>query len=277
MIAADQQLVARVQQHLDSAESPITLAELGHIVGISPFHLQRVFRRATGLTPREYAATRRLGRLKQSLRQAPTVTEALYEAGYGSSRALYAEARAQLGMTPRAYRRGGTGEHIAYAVVDSPVGPMLVAATDQGICALRFGERDSLVRDLHAEYSSAILTEDSPRVAGYARAILDHFEGNRTLLDLPLDPGGTAFQQRVWAALREIPPGETRSYQEVAAAIGQPSAVRAVAHACATNPVALLVPCHRVLRSDGALGGYRWGLERKQALLTQERAKHRPT
>jgi AraC family transcriptional regulator of adaptative response/methylated-DNA-[protein]-cysteine methyltransferase len=275
-VSAEQQLVAQVQGLLDAVEPSPTLAELGRQVGVSPSHLQRVFRRATGLSPREYAASRRVQQLKAQLQRGTTVTEALYEAGYGSSRALYDGATAQLGMSPGRYRRGGAGETIAYAVLDSPLGRMLLAATRQGICALHFGDDAALVAELRAEFPHADLVEDPTAVAEYAQAVLDHLAAQRPALDLPLDARGTDFQRRVWAALRAIPRGETRTYQQVAFAIGEPTAVRAVARACAANPVAVLVPCHRVHRTDGGLGGYRSGLERKRALLAGERTAARP-
>jgi AraC family transcriptional regulator, regulatory protein of adaptative response / methylated-DNA-[protein]-cysteine methyltransferase len=270
-VSREQQVVARMQQLLDGNEPAPTLQTMAEDVGLSPFHLHRVFRRVTGLTPRAYAAARRAERLKQELRSGSTVTEALYDAGYGSSRALYDGATARLGMNPGTYRRGGAGERIGYSIVDSPLGRVLVAATVKGVCAVRFGRDDELVNGLRAEFPNAELTEDAGLVDGYVREIRGVLDGQVGRTSVPLDARGTAFQQRVWAALREIPTGETRSYRQVAEAIGQPTAVRAVARACAANPVALLVPCHRVIRTDGAPGGYRWGMERKQALLEQER------
>jgi AraC family transcriptional regulator of adaptative response/methylated-DNA-[protein]-cysteine methyltransferase len=271
-VSARQRLVAGVQQLLDTAESPPTLADLSAALGASPTYLQRAFKQATGLTPRQYAAARRAARLRAELRRGATVTEATYEAGYGSSRALYDGAGAELGMRPSAYRAGGRGERIAYAVVESPLGPMLVAATAQGVCALKFGDADALVGELRAEFPEATVVEDAAAVAGHVGVVLEHLAGRRAGLDLPLDVRATAFQERVWAALRAIPYGETRTYREVAEAIGAPRAARAVARACATNPVALVVPCHRVVRGGGALSGYRWGVERKRRLLAQERA-----
>jgi AraC family transcriptional regulator of adaptative response/methylated-DNA-[protein]-cysteine methyltransferase len=196
----------------------------------------------------------------------------MYEAGYGSSRALYDSAREELGMPPSSYRTGGEGERITYALADSPLGRMLIAATDKGVCAVKFGEDTVLVAGLHAEFPRATLTVDPPAVAPHVQRVLDHLEGRQARLDVPVDVQGTAFQERVWAALREIPYGQTRSYTEVAQMIGAPSAVRAVARACATNPVALAVPCHRVIGAGGQLSGYRWGIERKRTLLERERA-----
>lgn len=270
MVSAEQHLVAQIRGVLDADEPAPSLAELGRRVGVSPFHLQRVFRHATGLTPREYAATRRLASFKRRVKEASSVTEALYDAGYGSSRALYEGATGDLGMRPRAYRRGGVGEEIAYTVVESPLGPMLVAATRHGVCALKFGAPEDLVSGLKDEFPRAALREEADALDVYLPAILAYLERRGPQPNLPLDSGGTAFQKRVWAALREIPPGQTRTYTEVAAAIGAPTAVRAVARACATNPLAVLIPCHRVLRRNHGLGGYRWGLERKEALLAAE-------
>ena len=273
-VTGQQQVVARVQELLEEADDNAripTLAALGASVGLSPFHLQRVFKRATGLSPRQYAAARRGARLKAQLRRGASVTQALYDAGYGSSRALYAAVDKELAMSPSSYKRGGAGEHIAYALADSPLGRMLVAATERGVCALRFGDDASLEKELRAEFPQAELVRDPAAVAAYVRAAVAHLEGRQPTLEVPTDARGSAFQQRVWAALRQIPYGQTRSYAQLAQMIGDPSAVRAVAHACATNPVALVVPCHRVVRTGGALGGYRWGLDRKRALLERER------
>jgi AraC family transcriptional regulator of adaptative response/methylated-DNA-[protein]-cysteine methyltransferase len=269
-VEAWQQIVARVQHLLETVEPSPSLRALGEAVGWSPFHLQRVFKRATGLSPKQYAAALRVRRLKDQLRNGHSVTEALYDAGYGSSRALYDEAREHLGMRPGAYRNGGQGERIAYALLDSPLGRMLIAATETGVCALRFGDDEALVRELEDEFSRAALTHDPEAVAPYTEAIVDHLEGRSARPDVPLDVRASAFQQCVWAALREIPYGETRTYGEVAATIGAPRAARAVARACASNPIAVLVPCHRVVGSGGRLRGYRWGAERKQALLDRE-------
>jgi len=276
MISAEQQMVAHVQQLVATMEPAPTLAVLSRMLGISSSHLQRVFRRATGSSPREYAAQQRVARLKTELRRMPTVTEALYAAGYRSSRALYESAVSQLGMSPRSYKRSGEGEHILYGVMDSPLGRMLIASTHRGICALFFGDDADLAAALYAEFPRATLVEDDHAVAAFGSAIAGSMAQCAPWPDLPLDGHGTVFQHRVWDALRSIPLGQTRSYSEIARAIGQPSAVRAVAHACATNPVAYLVPCHRVLRADGHLGGYRWGEERKRALLLAEHASSMP-
>ncbi|MFZ5815256.1 MAG: bifunctional DNA-binding transcriptional regulator/O6-methylguanine-DNA methyltransferase Ada [Bacillota bacterium] len=272
-VSTDQRVVAQVQQILQTAESTPSLAALGKAVGLSPFHLQRLFKRATGLTPKEYAQLHRAERLKAELKQGANVTQALYEAGYGSPRALYEKAARHLGMSPGAYRSGGAGEEIAYATAETPLGRVLVAATPRGVCDLRFGDEDQpLVEGLRREFPRAAIRHDPEALAPHLRAVQAHLTGRQTRLDLPLDVKGTAFQQRVWEALRSIPYGEVRSYRELAAMIGEPTAVRAVARACATNPVAVVVPCHRIVRTSGDLAGYRWGVERKRALLEQERS-----
>ena len=270
-VSPQQRVVAHILQLLDTVEVPPSLAELSEAVGLSSSHLQRVFKRATGLSPKQYAAAQRLQRFKAGLKQGCSVTGAMYDAGYGSSRGLYEKASQQLGMAPGAYKRGGEAEQIAYTLTDSPLGRMLVAATERGICALRFGEDDALIQELQSEYPHATLVPNRRAVAPYIRAALDHLSGRHARLDLPLDVQATAFQSRVWDALREIPYGQTRSYREVAHMIGEPEAVRAVARACASNPVALVVPCHRVVRADGELSGYRWGVQRKRVVLDRER------
>jgi AraC family transcriptional regulator of adaptative response/methylated-DNA-[protein]-cysteine methyltransferase len=253
-------------------EEPLTLAVLGQHVGLSPAHLQRTFKRVTGISPRQYADACRLGRLKARLKTRRTVTMALFEAGYGSSSRLYERAAGQLGMTPGTYQRGGRGMSIRYALLDCPLGRLLLAATERGVCAVCIGDVDkSLEADLRAEYPAAEVQRDDSALRPLAAEMLAHLAGERPHLDLPVDVQATAFQWRVWRELQAIPYGETRTYQEVAQAVGQPTAVRAVARACATNPVAVVIPCHRVVRTDGGLGGYRWGLERKQALIEQER------
>ncbi len=261
---------AWLDDHLDE---PVTLAGLGEAVGLSPWYLQRTFKRLTGLTPKEYSAARRLERLKSNLRKGDDVTTATYDAGYGSGSRVYEQSDARLGMTPATYRRGGRGAAIRYLVTDSPLGRMLVAATDRGVCAVSFGAADAdLEAGLHKEYPNAEIRQgDDPVLEAWAGEILRHLEGDGPRLALPLDIQATAFQWRVWRALQEIPRGETRSYGEVAASLGRPSAARAVARACASNRVALAVPCHRVVRGDREAGGYRWGEERKRQLLEMER------
>ncbi len=253
-------------------ESPLTLAALGQQAGMSPAHFQRVFKRVIGLTPRQYADACRLDRLKTNLKARDTVTSAMYEAGYGSSSRLYERAATQLGMTPGAYRQGGKATRIRYALTECPLGRLLLAATERGVCAVSLGDTDGpLEAFLHGEYPAAEITRDDAQLRPWVEEVLRHLQGRQPHLDLPLDVRATAFQWRVWQELCRIPLGSTRTYREVAAAIGQPAAVRAVARACATNPVAVVVPCHRVVRTDGGLGGYRWGIERKEKLLEQEK------
>jgi AraC family transcriptional regulator of adaptative response/methylated-DNA-[protein]-cysteine methyltransferase len=224
-----------------------------------------------GISPRQYAEACRVRRLKDSLREGETVTNALYDSGYNSSSGLYGKAADHLGMTPATYRKGGTSTQVYYTIAQSPLGRLMVAATERGICAVRMGDNDAqLEATLRDEYHAADLQRDDTVLGEWVEAILAHLSGKQPHLDLPLDVRATAFQWRVWEALRAIPYGSTRSYLQIATAIGQPTAVRAVARACATNPVALVVPCHRVIKEDGSLGGYRWGMERKQTLLDTE-------
>lgn len=249
-----------------------SLADLGARFHLSPTHLQRVFKRVTGLSPRQYAEVCRLDRFKQELREGESVTGAQNEAGYSSSSRLYERAPAQLGMSPKAYQRGGASQVIRYMIFPSPIGQVLLAATEKGICALRLGDaNEELAAVLRAEFPRATLVDDPEGLTAWAGVVLNDLAGAGPLRQLPLDLQATAFQWRVWEILRRIPVGETRTYQEVAVAIGQPSAARAAARAIATNPVALAIPCHRVIRGDGGLGGYRWGGDRKRALLERER------
>ena len=268
-----QQACRYIEDNISRPEGPPTLAELGQQVGLSPFHLQRLFKRVSGVSPRQYAEAYRLGQLKNRLKDQESVTGALYSAGYGSSSRLYERASENMGMTPASYRRGGPGTAIHYTVVDCSLGRLLVAATDKGVCAVRLGDEDpKLKAELAHEYPAAQLYRDeSGALSEWVKAILSYLEGQQPRLDLPLDIQATAFQRQVWEALRTIPYGSTRSYAEVASSLGQPTATRAVARACATNPVALVIPCHRVIRHDGSLGGYRWGLDRKRALLDKEK------
>ena len=265
--------VARACARIDAAgDSPLPLDALAREVGLSGSHLQRLFKRVTGITPREYAAARRTERLKTSLKQGDTVSRATYQAGYGSSSRVYEQADRRLGMTPAEYRRGGRGVQIRYALAASSLGRVLVAATERGICTVSLGDSDEpLVAELAREYPHARVEPATGGLGELVAATLRCLEGQPPQPDLPLDLAGTAFQLRVWKALREIPFGTTRTYGQLAASLGQATAARAVASACAANPVAVLVPCHRVVREGGGLGGYRWGVERKRRLLQRER------
>lgn len=281
------QAVARICREIESrifsnadagsGENRLTLAALSSTAGISPHQLERAFRRVMGITPRQYADAQRMRQLKSSLRKGDDVTTALYDAGYGSSSRLYERAPSQLGMTPATYRQGGAGMQIHYTIVASPLGRLLVGATSEGISALYLGEADAALESaLRKEYPRAEIRRDtsgSKNLGGWVDQILAHLRGKEPQLDLPTDVQATAFQRRVWEELRRIPYGATRTYTEVARSIGRPAAIRAVARACATNPVSVVVPCHRVVRQDGNLAGYRWGLERKQALLEHEMAE----
>ena len=254
-------------------EAP-TLAALSSQLQVSPRRLLRGFKRLTGITPRDYAEARKLSRLKAGLRSSANVAAAVYDAGYGSSRAVYERAQSQLGMTPGIYRRGGDGMRIAYSIVDSPLGRLLVAKTERGVCSVCLGDSDAtLEKALSQEYPKAEVRKDAGELSATLAAFQEHLAGRMPQLDLPVDVQATIFQWRVWRELTRIPYGETRTYSDVARAIGQPRAVRAVAHACATNRVAVMIPCHRVVRQDGSLGGFRWGLERKRALLAQEKKR----
>jgi AraC family transcriptional regulator of adaptative response/methylated-DNA-[protein]-cysteine methyltransferase len=256
-----------------SPERPPSLARLSAAAGVGPHHLQRAFTRAVGLSPKQYAEALRLGRLRRALRRGAAVEDAALEAGYGSPSRAHARATRAFGMTPGDYRRGGAGMDLAYTIVDSPLGRLLVAATPKGVSAVYMADDDArLERELHEEYPKARVRRDDGALAARVRPILARLGGERRGVDLPLDVEATAFQWRVWQELSRIPPGETRTYGEVARAIGRPTATRAVARACATNPVSIVVPCHRVVGADGRLTGYRWGLERKKKLLETERA-----
>ena len=270
-------LVQRACGMIDAADgAPPTLETLADGLSMSPSHLRRIFIEVTGLTPHQYAAWRRLQKFKSGIQTGQDVTTALYDAGYSSSSRLYESVTASLGMTPANYRRGGKTMDITYTIVATRLGRMLVAATSRGICAVNFGDQDTrLEADLRAEFSTAALSRDDATLKTWVDTLVAHLEGLQPHLDLPLDLQATAFQLRVWKALRQIPYGETRTYAQVASAIGQAGAARAVGSAIASNPVAVINPCHRVIRSDGSLGGYRWGPERKQALLEQERQNAR--
>ena len=248
-----------------------TLQALARQSGLGPFRLLRLFRRVLGVTPRQYADAVRLRRFKRSLRQGGNVTSAIYDAGYGSSSRLYERAGSQLGMTPGDYHRGARGLEIRYALVDSHLGRLLVGATPRGVCAVMLGQPDAqLLRELAHDFPHAGLREDARGVGAWARAVVARLRPGSAGAEIPLDIRGTAFQRRVWEELQRIPYGQTRTYSEIARRIGNPQAVRAVARACATNSISVVVPCHRVVGKNGSLTGYRWGLERKQALLASE-------
>ena len=268
-VAAIERACARIRA---SAAVPST-ADLAAAAGISRFHFHRVFRQVTGTTPGDYARTHRMGRLAARLAGGAPVAESIYAAGFGSSSRAYAAAPAALGMTPAARRKGGNGASIRFVTVKTALGWVLLAATDRGICAAEFGDApEALESRLRARFPAADVAGGDARLRDWAERIVRFILDPREQPDLPLDIRGTAFQARVWRALQRIPPGRTASYAEIAAAIGRPTVVRAVASAVAANQLALLVPCHRVVRSDGEAGGYRWGPERKRALLTREAA-----
>jgi AraC family transcriptional regulator of adaptative response/methylated-DNA-[protein]-cysteine methyltransferase len=257
-----------IEAHLDE---PITLEHLGLEFRQSPFHLQRRFKAALGITPREYADSCRLRLLKRNLQGGDNVTRAMYAAGYGSSSRLYEKTASQLGMTPDKYRRGAVAAVIRYTCADSPLGRMLIAATERGICAIQFARSDGeLIEGLKREFPFAARKSDDGGLQEWVAALLSQMTGKELNAALPLDIRATAFQRQVWTYLQSIPFGATRSYKEVAHGIGQPAASRAVARACATNPVAVAIPCHRVVREDGGISGYRWGVERKKTLLAIE-------
>jgi AraC family transcriptional regulator of adaptative response/methylated-DNA-[protein]-cysteine methyltransferase len=266
-------LVRAACAHIDAQDGQgITLASLADTLELSPWHLQRLFKRAMGVSPRDYAEARRARRFRDELKDGESIAGATYGAGYGSSSRVYEDSQRRLGMTPASYAKGGKGARIAYATVASPLGRLLVAATAKGVCFVSLGETDApLVAALEAEFPKAeVIVRDESAIAPALDDLVAHLEGKTPHLDLPLDVRATAFQRRVWQELMAIPPSETRSYSEIAAALGLPKGQRAVGRACATNPVAIVVPCHRALREDGHLGGYRWGLERKAALLRRE-------
>lgn len=268
-----EQQVDRACRYLDEhADEPTTLRQLAAAVGMSPYYLQRAFTRVVGVSPKEYRDARRMERFKELLKRGATVTSATYEAGYGSSSRLYERVNSTLGMTPSAFRSGGTGVTLRFTTVLTAVGRLLVAVTDRGIVAVRLGDtEEALVASLQHDYPNASLRRDTNGLKTHVRVILHCLHGSVAGDRAVLDVKATAFQRRVWKALQQIPRGQTRSYRELAQAIGQPTAARAVARACATNPIAIAIPCHRVLRGDGQLAGYRWGLQRKKRLLALER------
>lgn len=258
---------------METAETPMPLTALADAVGLSPHHFHRQFKRALGITPKAYAAALQQARVRTALRRGQTVTDALYEAGFSSSGRFYSDATATLGMTPRAVRRGGAAERLIFATAPCALGHVLVAASPKGVCAILLGDSaDDLARELRTLFPRAALDEGDAAFAKTMAAVVTLVDAPSRESRLPLDIRGTAFQRRVWEALRKIPPGETRSYGALAEAIGAPRAVRAVASACAANTLAVAVPCHRVVRRDGSLSGYRWGQDRKRALLDREKS-----
>ena len=253
----------------ENSTSRVTLATLGERFCLSPFHLQRTFAEVMGMSPREYLEECRLDHLRSRLASGEPVVNALRETGYSAQSWLYEDSYRRLGMTPATYRKGGAGAYVGYAIGDSPIGRILLASTDHGVCSVKAGRSDAeLLKALVAEFPKAVITK-SDGAKNYLDSLRKHLRGQEE--KFPLDIRGTDFQMRVWTALRLIPLGETRSYQDVAEMVGRPRAVRAVANACGSNPVPLIIPCHRVIRKDGGLGGYGLGIGRKRALLTKER------
>ena len=264
--------IVRACRLIDGAEEPIPLAALAASAGMSPYHFHRVFRKIVGVTPKGYADQRRAEKLKDGLRRGMSVTRAMYDAGFGSGSRLYGSAGELLGMTPSRYRAGAAGVAIRYGLARTPLGWLLAAATDRGVCMIALGNSPGpLIRHLGERFPRALLREGDRELSGWVAQVAAFIESPRGVLDLPLDIRGTAFQRRVWEALRAIPPGKTASYAEVARRIGRPTAARAVARACASNDLAVAIPCHRVVRGDGGIGGYRWGAARKRALLEREK------
>lgn len=268
-------LAERARRYIDDhADEPLPLERLAREAGVSPAHLQRTFTRVVGLSPRQYQEQRRVGTLKRALRDGRTVSTATYEAGFASGRRVYETAGEALGMTPGAYRRRGTGITIHYTAIPTSLGLMLVAVTERGVSSVSLGDDEAtLVEALRGEFPAAELARATDARDRLVDAVVAHVEGTSSADELPLDVRATAFQWQVWRALQRIPEGATRSYQAVADELGRPTAARAVARACASNRIAVLIPCHRVVRGDGALGGYRWGIARKAALLAREGAR----
>lgn len=265
--------ITRVCRFLDQATDEVPkLDQMGGLVKMSPFHLQRTFKQALGISPREYAELRRFLRFRARLQKGDDVTTAMYEAGFNSPSRLYERSTSALGMTPSAYKSGGAGMKIGFTIADTSLGRVLVAQTEKGVCAVRIGDSDkALETELKTEFANADISRQDAKLSRLVQQVVNAADGHGISADIPLDIRHTAFQGKVWQALRNIAPGETRSYAEVAKAVGDPKAVRAVARACATNPVALVIPCHRVVRSDGELSGYRWGANRKKKLLENEK------
>jgi len=268
-VGRDREAVAEAVRLIEAAEEPLLLADLAEAVGYAPHHFQRLFTRDLGVSPASYARALRARRAESHLEKDKPVTHAIYDAGYAAPSRFYADAGERIGMTPSAWRDGGRGETIRFVIADSPLGPLLVAATPKGICRLTFDEDESALRQ---RFPNADIRPDDGAISEWVESALAAISTPAAARELPIDVRGTAFQEAVWRELRRIPLGETRSYADIAKAVGQPGAVRAVGTANGSNPVAVLVPCHRVIRSDGSLGGYAGGLDRKRKLLEAERA-----
>jgi AraC family transcriptional regulator of adaptative response/methylated-DNA-[protein]-cysteine methyltransferase len=270
----DTALITRVCHYIQCQHpKTITLEQLSRQFHMSPYHLQRTFKHVMGISPRQFAEGLRIADFKSKIRQGEKITDAMYSAGFGSSSRLYERSNEQLGMTPSTYRKKGKGMTIFYGVVDCPLGKLLVAVTERGVCKMSLGDdAEILVQDFAREFELAECIRDDDGVGYWTAQVVQYLDGATPHLDLPLDIQATAFQLKVWQTLQTIPIGETRTYSDIAEAIGQPTATRAVANACAKNPVALVIPCHRIIRKDRSLGGYRWGIERKATLLEQEQA-----
>lgn len=266
------ELMTEICNHIQQIHpESVTLQDLANTFNISPYHLQRTFKQVTGISPRQYADNLRVEDFKAQVRAGQSITDAIYDVGFGSSSRLYERSDEHLGMTPSTYQKEGDGMTLFYSVVTCPLGKLLVAVTDRGICKISLGDTaEDLIELLNKEFAKAERILDDEGVGYWVEKIIAYLEGWQPHLDLPLDIRATAFQMKVWQQLQKIPVGETRTYSDIADAIGQPTASRAVANACANNPVALVIPCHRIIRKDKSLGGYRWGMERKQALLQQE-------
>lgn len=277
LTAHHSQLVAAACRQIESSDELPELGDLAEQAGLSPWHFHRVFKAVTGVTPRGYASARRAEKVREQLRQGKSVTETLYASGFNSSGRFYEAADGMLGMTPLAFREGGSNASIHFAIAQCSLGAVLVACSERGVCAILLGdEPQALLDDLHLRFPKAHLVGADAAFEQVVAKVLSFIETPKSGLDLPLDIRGTAFQQRVWQALGKIEPGTTASYAQVAASIGAPNAVRAVAGACAANALAVAIPCHRVVRTDGGLSGYRWGVERKRTLLDRERQPDGP-
>ena len=275
MAVMEATLVSKAREYLDERNGErVTLIQLSRAVGVSPFHLQRLFKREIGISPKDYQRELRLEAAKRLLAKGSGVTDALFDAGYGSISRFYEKAASRLGMAARDYRAKGKGQRIAYCSFATDLGTVLVAATDRGVCSIKLGDSPArLLRLLGDEFSEAELVSEPSTLKTYKDKIVSFLAGDQSLMQVPVDVRGTVFQRKVWDALRRIPAGATRTYSQIANDIGAPAAVRAVGSACGANPVALLVPCHRAIRTDGGLGGYAWGLQRKKRLLERERKR----